>query len=204
MTQIASPPTVLKALGGPPKPCDLCGVTAVRTELVRDPFMYGSGSEAEELSADVLVHTCSACGDSYTGDDADITYDEAVCRHLGILTPAEIREMREGYDLTRAEFAQLTGFGKATVGRWERGEIHQNRSGDRYLRLLRDRGVMERLRVLVEPDSSGLPKQVRPPTPTFVFLADSSQQDIRKDVEGWTPGAWELSTGFDAGFGAAA
>lgn len=157
MTRIASPPTVLKALAGPPKPCDLCGATAVRTELVRDPFMYGAGSGAVELSADVLVHTCSACGDSYTGDDADITYDEAVCRHLGILTPAEIREMREGYGLTRAEFAQLTGFGKATVGRWERGEIHQNRSADRYLRLLRDRGVMERLRVLVEPDSSELP-----------------------------------------------
>lgn len=204
MTQIASPPTVLKAFGGPPKPCDLCGVTAVQTELVRDPFMYGAGSEAVELSADVLVHTCSACGDSYTGNNADITYDEAVCRHLGILTPAEIREMREGYGLTRAEFAHLTGFGKATVGRWERGEIHQNRSADRYLRLLRDQEVMERLRILVEPDSSELPMPIGSRAPTFVFLPDSSQQDIRKDVEGWTPGAWRPGAGFDAGFGAAA
>lgn len=121
-----------------------------------------------ELSADVLVHTCSACGDSYTCNDADITYDEAVCRHLGILTPAEIREIRESYGLTRAEFAQLTGFGKATVGRWERGEIHQNRSADRYLRLLYDRDVMDRLRALAEPtDSSGSQPSNQPEVPTF-------------------------------------
>lgn len=204
MTLVASPPTVLRAHSGPQARCEVCGAISVQTELMRDPFIYGSGANAVELTADVWVHTCSACGDSYTDNEADVAYDEAVCRHLGILTPAEIRAMREGYGLTRAEFARMTGFGRATVGRWERGEVTQNRSADRYLRLLQDRDVMERLRGLVEPDSSGLPTPIRSPSPTFVFLPDSSQQDIRKDVEGWTPGTWRPSPGFDPGVSAAA
>ncbi|MCY4646430.1 MAG: type II toxin-antitoxin system MqsA family antitoxin [Gammaproteobacteria bacterium] len=202
MTKIASPPTVLSSLPGPTW-CELCETTNLRAELVRDPFIYGAGEEAVELSADVRVHTCSNCGDSYTGPDAEVAYHEAVCRHLGILTPAEIRATREGYGFTRAEFAHLTGFGKATLGRWERGEVTQNRSADRYLRLLQDPKVMRRLRVLVEPDSSGLPTPVRSPSPTF-FLPDSSQQDIRKDFERWTPGTWEPSLGFHPGVSAAA
>lgn len=151
MTQVASPPTVLRAHSGPKARCDACGAIGVQTELMRDPFMYGSGVNAVELTADVRVHTCSACGDSYTDHEAEIAYDEAVCRHLGILTPAEIRAIREGYDLTRAEFADLTGFEKATLGRWERGEVTQNRSVDRYLRLLQDPEVIRRLEALAEP-----------------------------------------------------
>ena len=74
--------------------------------------------------------------------------------------------MREGYGLTRAEFAQLTGFGKATVGRWERGEVTQNRSADRYLRLLQEPGVMRQLRALWESTNSrGLQTPARQPGP---------------------------------------
>ena len=166
MTQVASPPTVLRAHSGPQARCDVCGAISVQTELLRDPFIHGSGANAVELTADVWVHTCSACGDSYTDDEAGIAYDEAVCRHLGVLPPAEIRAMREGYGLTRAEFAQLTGFGNATVGRWERGEVTQNRSADRYLRLLQEPGVMRQLRALWESTNSrGLQTPARQPGP---------------------------------------
>ena len=169
MTRIASPSTVLRAHSGPQARCDVCGAISLQTELVRDPFIYGSGANAVELTADVSVHTCSSCGDSYTDHEAEVAYDEAVCRHLGILTPAEIRATREEYGLNRAEFAQLTGFGKATVGRWERGEIHQNRSADRYLRLLQHPEVMRWLRALAEPtDSSGFQPSNQPEVQTFV------------------------------------
>ena len=192
MTQVASPPTVLRAHTGPKARCDVCGAIGVETELMRDPFIYGSGVNAVELTANVRVHTCSACGDSYTDDEADIAYDEAVCRHLGILTPAEIRAMRERYGLTRAEFAHLTGFGKATLGRWERGEVTQNRSADRYLRLLLDPKVMRRLQTLEEPtSSSGLRTPVQPPVPVFDSLQVSSQNHFRERRGGWLPGWME-------------
>ncbi len=202
MTQVASPPTVLRAHSGPQARCDVCGAISVQTELMRDPFIYGSGANAVELTADVWVHTCSACGDSYTDDEADVAYDEAVCRHLGVLTPAEIRDMREGYGLTRAEFAQLTGFGKATVGRWERGEVTQNRSADRYLRLLQEPGVMRRLRALGEvTDSAGLQTPARPRVFIFDCIQVSSQRVIRENARGLNPGIWKADPGlgFEAG-----
>ena len=176
MTQVASPPTVLRAHSGPQARCDVCGAISVQTELMRDPFLHGSGANTVELTADVRVHTCSNCGDCYTGPDAEVAYHEAVCHHLGILTPAEIRAMREGYGLTRDDFAQLTGFGKATVGRWERGEVTQNRSADRYLRLLQDPEVMQRLRALGEPtDSAGLQTPAQHRVPVFATRMGSSK-----------------------------
>ena len=189
MTQVASPPTVLRAHSGPRTRCDVCGAIGVQTELMRDPFVHGSGPNAVELAADVLVHTCSACGDSYTDNEADVAYDEAVCRHLGILTPAEIRAMREGYGLTRAELAHLTGFGKATLGRWERGEVNQNRSADRYLRLLLDPEIMRRLHTLAEStDSSRSRPPVGSAAPTYVCIPFPRQNDIRQNYRGFTPG----------------
>ena len=205
MTLVASPPTVLGSLPGGPTLCDLCKTTNLRAELVRDPFIYGAGDQAVELSADVRVHTCSNCGDSYTGPDAEVAYHEAVCRHLGIFTPAEIRAMREGYGLTRAEFADLTGFGKATLGRWERGEVTQNRSADRYLRLLQDPEVMRRLQTLAEPtDSGGSGTPVRSAAPTYVFIPVLRQIDIRENYRGFAPGPRKTSRGFDFEASAAA
>ncbi len=199
MTQVASPPTVLRVHSGPQARCDVCGAISVQTELIRDPFIYGSGANAVELTADVRVHTCSTCGDSFTDNEADVAYDEAVCRHLGILTPAEIRAMREGYGLTRAELSHLTGFGKATLGRWERGEVNQNRSADRYLRLLQDPVVMRRLQALAEPaDSPGSSRTpVRPAAPTYVFIAVPKQNDIREEYRGFSPGPGKTSRSFN-------
>ena len=136
MPRVASPPTVLRALDGPDT-CDMCGTPGLRTELVRDPFIYGAGDDGVELVVDIPVRTCSSCG-SYTVDQAeDIRHDE-VCRHLGVLTPGEIRDLRAKLGLSRAELARITGLGESSVARWETGEVIQNAGNDRYLRLLRD------------------------------------------------------------------
>jgi len=47
--------------------------------------------------------------------------------------------------MSRAEFARVTGFGEATLARWERGEVIQNTSNDSFLRMLMDRDAMKRL-----------------------------------------------------------
>lgn len=125
--------------------CELCDAPGLKTELVRDPFVYGAGADAVELGADVPVHSCSQCGESYAGKEAEIIRHEAVCRHLGVLTPAEIRGLRRGHDMSRAAFARLTGFGEATLARWERGEVIQNTSNDSFLRMLMDAEAMKRL-----------------------------------------------------------
>ena len=149
MTGIASSPTVLGPEPGPDI-CEMCGTPGLTTELVRDPFIYGAGPEAVELIADVPVHSCSRCAVSFTGEAAEAARHEAVCRHLGVLTPDEIRAIRDRYGLSRAALARLTGLGEATLGRWERREVIQNVSNDRFLRLLREPDVFRRLRDIAE------------------------------------------------------
>ena len=125
MPRVASPPTVLQELDGPDT-CDMCGTPGLKTELVRDPFIYGTGDDGVELVVDIPVRTCSSCG-PYTDDQAeDIRHDE-VCRHLGVLTPTEIRDLRVKYDLSRAELARITGLGESSIARWETRGIIQKR-----------------------------------------------------------------------------
>jgi hypothetical protein len=51
--------------------------------------------------------------------------------------------------MSQAEFAKVTGFGIASVKRWETGALVQNQSADRLLRLIRDdAGIMAKLVVM--------------------------------------------------------
>src|SRR5437879_80238 len=55
---------------------------------------------------------------------------------MGTRTPSEMRGIREQYQLSRSEFARITGLGEATLHRWENGLKFQNVANDEYLRLL--------------------------------------------------------------------
>ena len=89
-----------------------------------------------ELTVDVPVRRCEDCDLEYLDDEAERLKHGAVCRHLGVLTPDEIRHIRKGFGMTQAEFAQVTGIGVASLNRWENGLTIQTQAYDRYLRLL--------------------------------------------------------------------
>ncbi len=156
MAKVASPPTVLREIRGP-EACEICGTQGLKTELVRDPFIYGVGDDAVELVIEIPVHTCAQCEMSFTGEEAEVIEHKAVCRHLGLLTPEEVRELRERHGLSRADFADLTGLGAATIARWERGDVLQNRANDRFLRLLRDPAILHQLRLVARGMDARLP-----------------------------------------------
>lgn len=44
-------------------------------------------------------------------------HQEAVCRHFGVLTLAEIRHICEWYGMTLAEFANISDLGDASLRR---------------------------------------------------------------------------------------
>lgn len=92
-------------------------------------------------------------GNQMSVSESRLTHHEAECRRLGVLTPTEIRELRKGYDMSRAEFARVTGFGEATLARWERGEVIQNTSNDSFLRMLMDSDAMKRLSRMTQYES---------------------------------------------------
>src|SRR5487761_181351 len=125
--------------------CPDCGAARVETEWGTDRFPYGEGSTAIELSAEVPFRKCAECGFEYTDSEAEEARSAAIRRHIRVMLPAEIVELRDGYEMTRAEFANKTRIGSASLARWESGSLIQSAAYDNYLYLLRFRDNMARL-----------------------------------------------------------
>ena len=132
--------------------CPSCGAVSTSSRIEEEKFLYGEGAGAETLTALVTVYECSACDDEYLDASADDARHEATCRHLGVFTPEEIKTLRTGYGLSRAEFSRISRLGEATLARWERGSLIQNAAHDRFLYLLSFRENLDRLRSLEETE----------------------------------------------------
>jgi len=136
----------------PRSECPLCGDDSVTTEWHRDSFEYGTADSAVVLEVDLPVRRCGACDIEFLDHEGERRRHEAVCRHLGVLSPAEISGLRKGLGMSRAAFAELTGLGEVILGRWENGAVIQNRANDRYLRLLSSPGLIDGLVELAAPE----------------------------------------------------
>ena len=134
--------------------CPLCDSEETTTLWHRHSFYYGSGESAVELTVTVPVHRCDACDLEYLDEVAERLKHEAVCEHFGVLSPGEIRRIRDYHRMTRARFAQLTGLGEASLNRWENGINIQTQANDRYLRLLARPEIMRHLENIVASDSA--------------------------------------------------
>lgn len=135
--------------GGVPSPsqrCPECESADIVTSYEVETVPYGSGDEAIGLTCRVPVRKCRNCGFAFTDDQAAEIRHEAVCRHLKVLTPAEILEIRKHYGLSRGEFSKLTHIGEASLARWENGHLIQNSANDQLLFLMQYPENVERLR----------------------------------------------------------
>ena len=112
-------------------------------------FQYGKGDSAIDVSCLVPTYVCSPCGCEWTGSDAEDIRHDAICRKLRRLTPHEILDIREQCQLSQAEFSRITGFGEASLSRWETASQIQNVACDRLLRLIKaDRRNLDLLRIM--------------------------------------------------------
>lgn len=125
--------------------CPQCGGDGITTLPHRHSFNYGAGEDAVELTVDLPVRRCGACEFEYIDHVGENLEHQAICRHLGVLSPDEIRRVRIGHRMTRARFAHVTGIGEASLNRWENGLTVQTQANDRYLRLLARPENMQRL-----------------------------------------------------------
>ena len=116
--------------------CPSCGSSSLSSSQEVEEFQYGDIAEEVMLSALITVYSCGECGLSFTAEDASEARHNAVCRHLGVLAPGEIHAIREQYELTQAEFSDLSKIGKASLSRWEGGMLIQNQANDNLLYLL--------------------------------------------------------------------
>lgn len=150
------------------------------TEWRRHTFAYGVGSSAVELTVSLPVRVCRSCGFEFLDHEAESLKHDAVCEYLGVLTPREIRRIRESHEMSRAAFARVSRLGEATLNRWENGILIQNQANDRYLRLLRLRDNIQRLE---ESDSGNhIPSttsELRFPT---LYGMDGLQQSLEQKL----------------------
>ncbi|MHA2407588.1 MAG: type II TA system antitoxin MqsA family protein [Candidatus Ranarchaeia archaeon] len=116
--------------------CPECGSGNVKTSEEEYSFPYGVGEDSVNLTPRVPIRKCSDCGFSFLDNVGEGICHEAVCKHLGVMTPSQVKDLRKMYKLTQAEFAEITKLGPATLSRWERGILIQNEAYDNYLYLL--------------------------------------------------------------------
>ncbi|MBB4120726.1 putative zinc finger/helix-turn-helix YgiT family protein [Martelella radicis] len=132
--------------------CEICEANAVTVREHEEKFVYGSGDDQVLLSAIVPVYECSECGEMYTDHEAEELRHEAVCKHLGRLTPRQVKAIRESYNLSQEKFADVSGFGVASIKRWELGNQIQGESANNLLLLLR---APRNLRLVQEANRKG-------------------------------------------------
>lgn len=133
--------------------CPECGHSEMDTRWEDSPFLYGRGADAVEISVRLPVRKCRKCGFEFFDEEAEDLSHEAVCRHLGRLTPQQIKAMREKYGFSRADLERLTGLGEASIARWERGELIQNAGIDSLLWLLQYRENVDLLRMRAKAEA---------------------------------------------------
>ncbi len=115
--------------------CHACGAPAVTWSRKRTQVPYRDRSGAEHMATAVVrIATCGTCGFAARPADAVLAEHAAVCRHSGLLAPEDIVAARNRLGLTQQELATRTGFGIASIKRWETGRNLQNVSSDRALR----------------------------------------------------------------------
>lgn len=138
--------------------CPTCNAGCLRDQVIAERFEFEVDGKTKTVVAEnVPVSECdnAACGERLSGPEAARIRHEAICRTFGLLTPREIQAIRERLELSQERFAQLTGIGVATISRWERGRLLQNRAMDNLLRLVEQRE--ENVRFLAERQESEQP-----------------------------------------------
>lgn len=103
-----------------------------------------SGMQAD---VDRELYRCAACSDEQrTVEQRENAERDAVSRMReanGLLSPREIRRLREDLGLAPAQVGDLLyGVPKGIVDGWERGRYLQNRTADAMLRSLRNADVL--------------------------------------------------------------
>ncbi len=125
--------------------CPLCENVGIATTIQPHTFDYGTGELKVQLTVDAHVRRCSSCDFEYFDHVTENLKQEAICQYLGVLSPNEIRRIRQKCRMSRPKFAQVTGLGEASLNRWENGLNIQSLAYDRYLRLL---AIPETMRTL--------------------------------------------------------
>lgn len=104
---------------------------------VRIPNADGTGV-AERIPVDVPVKWDAEVNEWLLTPEAHQIIDNTKARHMGLISPAELREMRTRFRLTQLQIGELLQVGEKSYTRWETGRSRPSRSINVLLCALRD------------------------------------------------------------------
>jgi DNA-binding transcriptional regulator YiaG len=110
----------------------------IRTTVpVRIPTLDGKET-AETIQVEVDALRNPADGEIYLDGETLEKLDDVKARHMGLLLPDGIKELREQLDVTQKRMAELLQIGEKSYCRWETGRERPSRSMNLLLSSLAD------------------------------------------------------------------
>lgn len=115
--------------------CPVCGRLALQQKEGDYVFAWPEHfAKRESVFSDAAWEMCEACGEAILPPELSDRIEEERYHVQGLLTPREIREVRDRTGLTQVEMAQLLHIGDKTYLRWETGLSVQHKSMDTIVR----------------------------------------------------------------------
>jgi len=116
--------------------CHQCGNKMVHriAPACRVKMRY-EGSPHDVLVDDMPEWYCADCNVSVTDGESDAFLQDALRRHIGLLSPQQIRAGLRELRISQEKFAERLGCAAESVSRWLNGVVLQSRTYDRFMRI---------------------------------------------------------------------
>jgi transcriptional regulator with XRE-family HTH domain len=99
------------------------------------PDLAGTGI-AERVMVKIPLEWDEEVKQWLIGAEANQIIEDTKARHMGLLLPAQLKELRERYDYTQKEMGELFQVGEKSWTRWESGKHRPSRSINLLVRAL--------------------------------------------------------------------
>lgn len=126
----------------------------------------------------IAMLRCDHCQDTLLGEEGNTQIDAYLSEALNPITPAEIQQFLDKYNLSQKQASTITGLGEKNISRWLNGHSRASESISNYLRiLLVDSQAFERLKQknFTGDQNANYPSEERQPDP--------KEREILKEID---------------------
>lgn len=126
----------------------------------------------------VAMLRCDHCQDTLLGEEGNTQIDAYLSEALNSITPAEVQQFLDKYNLSQKQASMITGLGEKNISRWLNGHSRASESVSNYLRiLLVDSQAFERLKQknFTDGQNANYPSEERQPDP--------KEREILKEID---------------------
>lgn len=117
--------------------CPICGGGALHKNVGEVTFSY----KGESISFNNYVsHVCDSCGEDFLAPGDNVACEKELAsfrNHVdGLLSPQEIKRVREALSFTQIQFAAILGVGAKNFAKYESGAMRPSKTTSHLLRIL--------------------------------------------------------------------